>query len=281
MNTDKTRKARYRFEQTNIISFQDIPVNHFTVRAQYLFEITKDEVLSQWEESYYTLKQQLTDLEDFLSLSDKIRGKVRLKINKFGQITHILNPEELKMSWETAKRTELLENNLIKKAKNTKNAEYQELLNEGDEEFSDMELFKTNMSVYLYFRVILGQYLQVPFEQLEDETLNTFAFLFSGFPLEVQLHYSKPKISDTQVTIEQTGKVDKEKLDTLEMIRQYNKYYKSRIRYNFTEYDYDYRCTLILNKQDGLLDSAEVSIREIIKNNVTYEVIFSLKRVEL
>ncbi len=269
--------AHYRFKQINVIRYEDIPISNSTIRAQYLFERANHNVHTKCEESYYTFTPQQNKIGDFLSLSDQIRKEVYWRIDKNGEPLRILNEGELKESWENAKRETLPNNEFMN---SLDKEQYQKIIQAGDTEFQDMSLFIRNYRTNLFFRELFGQYLMKSPENFEFEKLQTMSNFFKDIVIEADLTYSKLKEDENFIFIVKESELDRNKLDEIEMVKQYNKLYKPKIKYDFTEYDYKYRATMKLNKEDGLLENLTLSLTEKIKNNLICDISFDLKRIE-
>ena len=117
-------------------------------------------------------------------------------------------------------------------------------------------------------------------ENYEFEKLQTMSNFFKDIVIEADLTYSKLKEDEKFIFIVKESELDRNKLDEIEMAKQYNKLYKTKIKYDFTEYDYKYRATMKLNKEDGLLENLTLSLTEKIKNNLICDISFDLKRIE-
>ena len=117
-------------------------------------------------------------------------------------------------------------------------------------------------------------------ENYEFEKLQTMSNFFKDIVIEADLTYSKLKEDENFIFIVKESELDRNKLDEIEMVKQYNKLYKTKIKYDFTEYDYKYRATMKLNKEDGLLENLTLSLTEKIKNNLICDISFDLKRIE-
>ncbi|QUI93615.1 hypothetical protein J5A64_11730 [Prevotella denticola] len=215
--------AHYRFKQINVIRYEDIPISNSTIRAQYLFERANHNVHTKCEESYYTFTPQQNKIGDFLSLSDQIRKEVYWRIDKNGEPLRILNEGELKESWENAKK-EVLPNNEFMNSLDKE--QYKKIIQAGDSEFQDMSLFIRNYRTNLFFRELFGQYLMKSPENYEFEKLQTMSNFFKDIVIEADLTYSKLKEDENFIFIVKESELDRNKLDEIEMVKQYNKLYK-------------------------------------------------------
>lgn len=117
-------------------------------------------------------------------------------------------------------------------------------------------------------------------ENFEFEKLQTMSNFFKDIVIEANFTYSKLKEDEKFIFIVKESELDRNKLDEIEMVKQYNKLYKPKIKYDFTEYDYKYRATMKLNKEDGLIENLTLSLTEKNKNNLICDISFDLKRIE-
>lgn len=280
-NLEFKKQARYRFKQTNVVKFENTPVSNSMVRAQYLFQIQDNIVHNQLEESHYSMQPQSIYLEDFLSLSDKVRNSIYFEINQEGKPLKILNMNKLKQSWESCKSNEIPNNEFMKSVKQQSSVKYKEIINAGDKEFNNMKFFLKNLENNLYFKEIFGQYLTKSFEDFKDENYKTISNFFKETIIEANLKYSKVSEEGNFITFRKVSELNRDKINEMDMIRQYDEMYKPNIKYNFSEYNYSYRVTSTINKEDELLDNIHITLFEKIKNNLSCSVNFELKRIEL
>ena len=271
-------KARYRFKQMNSIRFEDVPISSSTVRAQYYLERDGYKLHSKCEESYYTFTPQQNKIADFLSFSDQVRSDIHLQFDEDGKILKVLNEQELRENWEKTKDQSLAENEFMQ---SLTREQYDNIIKAGDAEFQDMQLFIRNLGTNLFFREILGQYLTRQPDNYMSENLKTLSNFFKDTTIEALLSYSKLKEDKDFVFIAKESTLNRDTLDELSMIRQYDELYKPKIKYNFTEYDYTYHVTIKLNKNDGLIENSSISLTEKIKNNMVCSIHFDLKRVDI
>jgi len=275
------KQARYRFKQVNVVKFEDIPVSHSIIRAQYIFQIKNNIIYNQFEESHYSMRPQSVHLEDFLSISDKIRGKIYFEINQEGKPINILNMDELTKNWEYFKKNEITGNPFVKEIKSQSYKNYEKLIEAGDKEFHDKNFFMRNLENNLYFREIFGQYLTKSFENFTTEKYESISNFFKETIIEANLKYSKVSENEFFFTFQKVSELNRERFNVPDMIRQYNEIYKPNVKYNFSEYDYSYRLTMTINKMDGLIENANIILIEKIKNNLSCNVNFELKRIEI
>lgn len=280
-NLEFEKQARYRFKQTNVVKFENTPVSNSMVRAQYLFQIQDNIVHNKLEESYYSMQPQSIHLEDFLSLSDKVRSSIYFEINQEGRPLRILNMNKLKQNWELCKNREIPNSEFMKSVKQESGEKYMQIINAGNREFDDMNFFLKNQENNLYFKEIFGQYLFKDFESFKDENYKTLSNFFKETTIEANLKYSKVSEEGNFLTFRKVSELNRDKINEMDMIRQYDEIYKPNIKYNFSEYNYSYRVTSTVNKEDGLLENIHITLLEKIKNNLSCSVNFELKRIEL
>lgn len=271
-------RARYRFKQMNTIRYEDVPISSSTVRAQYYIEREGYKLRSKCEESYYTFTPQQSKIADFLGFSDQIRKNIHLLFDEDGKILRVLNEQELRENWERTKGMSLAENEFMQSL--TKE-QYDHIVKAGDTEFEDAALFVHNLGTNLFFREMLGQYLTRHPDSYVSEKIKTSSNFFKDTTIEAVLSYSKLKEDRDFVFLVKESALNRETLDELSMIRQYDELYKPKIKYNFTEYDYTYHVTIKLNKNDGLIENSSIFLTEKVKNNMVCSIHFELKRIEL
>jgi uncharacterized Fe-S radical SAM superfamily protein PflX len=128
---------------------------------------------------------------------------------------------------------------------------------------------------------MLNGHLTKSIENFKTDKFYSMSNLFKGMKLESDIHYDKVNENEDIITFHKRSELNRDKLDEMAMIKQYDEIYKPKIKYNFTEYNYIYSSHVNINKHDGLIEHASVVLAKKIKNNLICSANCEINRIEL
>lgn len=202
-----------------------------------------------------------------------------IKINTAGRFLKIDNKEVLQKKWEQFKKHELSDIEFVKVIKQTKPQEYENLLKQGDLQFSELYDDEKDFNRDLFYLVLLDKYLKVPHDQLESEIYEYQSQLFPDVVVPMNMRYDILKIEGDLVTLRKVWETI-ESDELLEKISKgYEKYHQPLIKYKFSNYKLDMRNLFTFNHKTKVMINAELTIIENIENNIKSECIFNLKKI--
>ena len=248
--------ARFRCEQTNITKVLDNITFSSIIKTQYLLSEAK-------EKNHKTLHILLEDyipqvnpneLEVSFELVKPIeffKNNVKLMLDANGDVDKIINFNQIEREWIRFKKNELPNINFFNQIKAQSEESARDFIKMGNIEFSNESKFKEVLYKNLFYHIFLKVNKTIV---SEDE--NTIVFRL-------------------------VGNLEKNKISTEELEKQYNEIYKPMLKYSFTDYDYIYRITYTLSKSTGVLLDGKVLLDEKIKNNFECITQFDIKQVEL
>lgn len=274
-----SKEARYRFTQSNVVKLEDVPVSNSSIKAQYYLKKEGQKITLICEDSFYSFYPHVPNFDDFLSYNDTIKKQIEFQIaSSNGMPVNILNFDSLQQNWKIAKQKDLLKHNFIKMAPIE---EQDKVLQAGDLEYSNPDSFLKGISSGLFYKEIFGQYLVKNVEDFQDESMDTVSNFFRDVTIYNTLRHAKVREDENFITFKKVNIIDNSRLDEYQLIKEYNELYKEQLGYGFTEFAYDYRVTGTINKDDNLIQNMSILLSERVKNNLSCNVNFELKRIDL
>ncbi|MDH6252788.1 hypothetical protein M2347_002515 [Chryseobacterium sp. H1D6B] len=272
--------TRYRCEQNNLVLIDGNPNFSGQTKTQYLLSHKKNiglSLLNALLEDYISSVQPMgmEGAFELIKQIELIRDNI-VFTHADGKIEKIINLKELNNKWDIFLKETSNNIPFYNELKNKSPQVIKDFIDNGEKEFSDENVFSEVISKNLFYHIILKAYM--------GKGINEFSFiqqsqLFPNITMNLNVVKSLVSNDETTTTYRLVGTLDKSKLDENEIMNLYEELYQPIIKYSFTEFDYIYRITYVIENESGLLIESNASIKELVKNN--YEVItkFELRRV--
>lgn len=115
----------------------------------------------------------------------------------------------------------------------------------------------------------------------EEYSFTQMSQIFPEISLKINILRSVVSDNENTQTFRIVGSLDDSSFNKNSIKSLYEKLYQPIIKFSFTEFDFVYRITYEIEKENNVLLNASVSIKESVKNN--YDVItkYELRKVEL
>lgn len=276
-------KATYRTEQLNITRIEDDIKSYSELKKEYDVQYKIDEkiVSVKLNDFYYEFNPPaLSRIFDFISKIDYIRNDCVIGLNDYGRFSKIVDKKKQSEKWNSFKKEDLNYIEFVNVVKQTKPAEYENLINQGDIQFSENYSDKNDFNRDLFYLILLDKYLVSNPEDMKQEVDNYQSQLFPDVNVPMNLRYDIIKKENDIITVRKVWETI-ESSELLEKVNNaYEKYHQPLIKYKFTNYKLDMRCLLIYNNKTKIIEKAEMSIIENIENNIKSECIFNIKKIE-
>ncbi len=279
---EKSKEARYRIEQQNLIKIDGNIISSTGCKRQYHFLINNlnQTGFIKLEESHLDFgNTTLKSLAYFINKTDELTDEIKFKLNDKGKPVQIINEDYLKARWIYFKTNEMPDDPFVKEINDFDPQKVADMIKAGDDEFSNFELMKKNLEINLFYNIILDQYLfSSNYENFAYDNKTVSSHLFNT---QIDLSFASEVLSETEdtLTIKKTSNIVFANLH--DIATQYQQHYQPTIQYNFTNFDYLYEQSVIINKNDGLIDSALATVSETVKNNIESIAVFKLTRIKL
>lgn len=279
----KVKEARYRCEQLNISRINGETITfHSDIKTQYLFKIIPTLLQMRIKLEDYAFSVSPNYFQDGIDFSKQIetsiKNEITLSYDKQAKITDIHNIGELQNKWEKFRDVDIPQLKLYKELKSKAPEHAQDIIDSGNLEYhSPKELaavIDKNLFYHIMLRVNVG-------DELQKYTLVQYSQLFPKLELTTNVEKIKVKETNTLINYKLHGELDRSNINDGELRKLYDKYYKSIIKYAYTEFSYFYIINYSMEKETGLLFDAKVSLCEKIKNNFEAITEFVIRRIEL
>ncbi|GAB2703771.1 hypothetical protein GCM10027037_32070 [Mucilaginibacter koreensis] len=274
--------ARYRCEQININQVAGNTAFSSEIKTQYLLSATNSSNKSYYiklEDYLYALDPKTMEVAfQIVEPVEFIRNNIKFVQNTAGEITDVLNLEQLRNDWIKFKTDRLPHIDFFKQLQTQNSKTTDDMLNTGDAEFASSESFKSIIDKNLFYHILLKANAG---DALPDFTFNQLSQLFPGQYLDVDVEVKKVSENALTKAYVLTGHLNRHNISEEALKKQYDEIYKPLVKYNFTEFDYTYRITYTLDTATGILIDAYATMAEKIKNNYESITEFKIRRVEL
>ncbi|TWP23094.1 LysM domain-containing protein [Apibacter muscae] len=278
-----TQKARYRCNQNNLVTVDGKPHFSCEIKTQYLLSsLEKD------SKKYFkiNLEDYITSIEpdgigeafELIKQVEFLRKKIIFTQNNLGKISQIYNLKELKKNWDFFSNNEVKNIPFFQELEKRSPDTIKNFIKNGNKEFSNNEEISNILDKNLFYHILLKANLE---DELNDYIIEQQSQIYPTVKLKIKVINTKVSEDDLSTTYRLVGTLVKENLDEAILIKYYNEMYKPLIKYSFTEFDYIYRITYVIENKTGLMIHATASISEQIKNNYATVTKYDLKKVEL
>ncbi|GAA3518715.1 hypothetical protein GCM10022393_36030 [Aquimarina addita] len=279
-------KIRYRCEQKNTTHTDKSMVFHADMKKEYLTEFIKKDntilVNSVLEDYVYKTepKHFQIAMDSFRDL-EFVKENVLLKLDTNGKIQSIQNLEAIQDAWTSFRKDVLQYSDFFVELKKVNEQAAQDIIDSGNAEFGKEENLIKTYDKNLFYHLILDTYLVDISNVAEHKKIKFLSQIFQNIEVEVDIVETTVSEDDDFIHRRKVGTLQREKLDRDELIRQYDQFYKPMVEYNFTEYEYMYRLSYVIDKKTGFISEGRAVFSEKVKNNYEFTTEFNLKQVQL
>lgn len=277
------KQVRYRCNQDNLIIIDGTPNFSCELKTQYLLSTLNNE-----EQKYLNVKledyitsiqpQGMQEAFELIKQIELIRNQIIFTQDNLGKISKIHNLGTLENNWKRFLNKEVKNIPFFQELEKRSPDTIQDFIKNGNKEFSSNGELAEVLDKNLFYHILLKANLQ---DNLKEYILNQQSQIFPNIKLQIKVVKSIASEDDLSTTYRVVGTLNKEKLNEKELQKLYIEMYQPLIKFSYTEFDYIYRITYVIENKTGLLINASASLSEQVKNN--YETItkFELKKIEL
>ena len=284
---DKYQEVRYRCEQSVVIKSNELIVSHADTKREFVVKkgITAEHVLIQVNmvdniinikpESLLEATQLLVDFDNVKS------GNVLVAIDSStGMYKRILNHNEIILKWNDFKDS-LYEKYSFIRAEPNRQKLY-DFIDNAENMIKSHELLLQDLKTKLFFDLFFGKYLVTKQDLFNPYSRVFYSQLFEGVKIIMNLTQEVLRESPYMFLVKKHGEIDRKKLDLDTIIKMYDKKFKPRVKYKFSEYDYKIiENTIYSTGENYWIEQSNVSILERVKNNIDVLTDYRLKKIEL
>lgn len=272
----------YRTEMTVGTILEGIMVDNSTCKSQYRVNVDRKEleVSVVLEENHVTSSPQILQAGmELIAEIDEIKCDSKFKVNvETGQIEDIINYKEIISNWDLYKRNLESRKTVLKLSKDRKNID--DFVKGVEETLKSEKRLILDYKNKLFYELFFTENLVGNQDFTKSFSRTYYSTLFDKE--EVLLHFTCSIIEETEdiIKVRSVSEMDYPSLNMDKIVKLYDERIKPMVKFNFSEYNFSYRETLIWNKKDAILQESHVTIIEEVKNNIQLLIDFNLKRFE-
>ncbi|MET4084063.1 hypothetical protein ABIB40_004037 [Pedobacter sp. UYP30] len=283
VNVGESLFLKYRGEQTVVTRINGLVANHAETKREFHVNIDKSggQFIVEVALKDNIINFNPPQLEDAIALLcevDNIKCQVKVLVDEHaGKIKKVLNQGEIIKRWTKYKNDLNERYGFVRDETTRKNLK--SFIGLGEAQILDERLLIADLQTKLFFDVFFDRYLVNNEMQLDAYRRTFLSQLFDGHPVELDMIPFIMHETPETVTISETGKINKGKLDLDGIEKIYDTKYKPIIQYKFSEFDFKYTAKTVFNTKDNLIETAQVNIQEEVTNNVSVLISYSLKKL--
>ncbi len=274
---------KYRTEQVNSTTIEDEVRSHSELKKQFEVDIhPTDQCSVKLTDLHYEFTPPVMGkVYEFVSHTERIRNDIRFTLDNNGRLNKILNRDEIFDNWQLLKKNDLSSIEFIKTLKKDNKEQYNNMLEEGDKQFSPQnEAMEEDYHRDLLYLVLFDKHLTATdASKIEKEEYIYTSQLFPQVEVPMQVRYDVVDESEKSITIRKVADsiINDQLIKNIE--HQYNMLHKPLIKYSFTAYKLTFRTRYTLDKESRIINDAEVTIIEDVEHNIKSVCKFNLKRL--
>ena len=284
---DKT--VRYRCEQKVLNRIDGMVTSHSETQREFALsfdsKMKSRRFKAEATESFVKITPaNMSGALELINGIDVIKSGAEVMVDsQTGNICEVVNFEEIKKRWEE-RRSEMFRTiDLSREKAMEERRELEKFTDIIDAQFCDEPTFRKELVDKLFFDVFFDKYLvRGDFENCKFE--RTFhSFLFDQTPIETTLTQAVSTDKETGLKkISRYISFDDQRL--MRVVRHhimniYRERYQPIIKYNFTQYNYEFYHDILL-ADDGLPQDIKVNIIEEVRNNIEMLVTYQIRRLK-
>lgn len=276
------RNFLYRTEMTVGTVLEQVMVDNSTCKSQYKVGLDQNNTLAgvQLQEVHVKSSPQIMQAGmELIAEIDKIKCNSVFKLNAdTGKIEKIINYKAILDHWNRYKAGLESRKTVLKMSQNRKDIDDFIAGVEGilKPEKNLIEDYYNKMFYELFFtRHLLGN-----MDFLQEYSRTYYSTLFDKEEVTLKFIPTVLEETDEILKIRRVSEMDYPSLNMGRITELYDERIKPMVQFNFSEYNFSYRETLVWNKKEAVLQESHVTIIEEVKNNIQLLIDFNLKRVE-
>ncbi|KQM67156.1 hypothetical protein ASE74_06730 [Pedobacter sp. Leaf216] len=281
-NSFKAGKARYRSEQLVVIKVDGIIENHADTKLEYTVEkiIKENQLLVDVKLVDQIVKIQpeyLQDSFDLMSKIDLIKSNALIAVNPInGKIDKIENIEQIRENWDSFKKDVIKNTSFIQSDEMKKSIFI--YLNNTEPQFIQENLIQ-DFQIRPFFDLFFDRYLVSKNFTVNNNTKLYYSQLFDRLPIELDFENTISSETPETITILKSGSLNRKNLNINDFEKIYDLRYKPRIGFKFDGYDFTHRIQISYDQADEVLLDAQMTINEVVKNNIEVFVDYKIRRI--
>lgn len=272
----------YRTEMTVGTILEGIMVDNSTYKSQYRVGLSNNNLQSSvvLEESHVTSSPKALQAGmELLAEVDEIKCNSIFKVNsQTGKIENIINYKEIISNWDKFKNGLSSRNTILKLSQNQK--DIVDFVKGVEALIKPENNLIQDYYSKMFYEVFFTEHLVGEKDFTRSYYKAFYSTLFNNEEITLNFTASLIEENDDVLKVRRVSELDASNLNMNKIVALYDERYKPMVKYNFSEYNYSYRETLIWNKKDDILQESHITVIEEVKNNIQLLIDFKLKKVE-
>ncbi|GAA0717864.1 hypothetical protein GCM10009430_15290 [Aquimarina litoralis] len=274
----------YRTVQTNATKIEDEVRSHSELKKQYKIqlELQNKQASALLNDLHYEfMPPVMGKVYEFVSKTEEIRNNIQFSLDNDGRLSKILNREEIFENWLAFKKNELKDIEFIKSLKKDNPGQYQNILKEGEQQFSPSNsMMEQDYHRDLLYLVLFDKHLTAKdLNKIPGEEYMYTSQLFPQVKVPMEIRYDVIEENEKSITIRKVADsiLDDSLLQEIET--QYDTLHKPLIKYSFTTYALTFRTRYTIDKTSRIINDAELTIIEDVEHNIQSTCKYSLRKL--
>lgn len=276
------RNFLYRTEMIVGTVLEQVMVDNSTCKSQYKVGLDQNNTLAgvQLQEVHVQSSPQIMQAGmELIAEIDKIKCNSVFRLNAdSGKIEKIINYKAIMKEWDHYKDGLESRKTVLKMSQNKKDI---------DDFIAGVETIikpeKNLIEDYynkMFYELFFTKHLLGNTDFLQEYSRTYYSTLFDKE--EVILKFTSTVLEETDeiLKIRRVSEMDYPSLNMGRIVELYDERIKPMVQFNFSEYNFSYRETLVWNKKESVLQESRVTVIEEVKNNIQLLIDFNLKRIE-
>ncbi len=283
-NKKKIYNNKYRTEQTNSTSIESDVKSFSLLKKEYDITVNLESLEGKvnLNDLYYDFKPPMMGkVYEFISETEFIRNNnIEFTLTSDGRLEKIINKEDLHNSWMDFKGDKIKTIDFINTLKKQNEEEYQNLIRQGDAQFSvSNKNMENDYEKDLIYLVLFDKHLTQDLKSIPDEENLFQSQLFPRVRMPIKVRYDI--INETEKTLEirkvAEAVIDEDIVEQIE--REYDEIHRPLIHYKFSSYKLTYRVRYEVDKITRIINTAEMVIIEDVENNLQSLCRYKVKKI--
>lgn len=277
-----SQNFNYRTDLTVATKLENSIIDNTTYKSQYNVKIDdrRHFISVILDESHvYSSPELVQKGMELIADIDKIKCNSIFQISQdTGNVIKILNYNEIIDNWKKFK----LNFNNVKSVMNL--AKAQQDINDFITKVESLIIPEQNLindyKTKMFYEVFFNQFLVGNGDFSEGHSKTFYSTIFDQEPVKLNITSTVIEENEEIIKVRRVSTMDASTINLEKMINLYDERIKPSVKYNFSEYKYSYRETLIWNKKENILQDTHITVIEEVKNNVQLLIDFNLKLIE-
>ncbi len=272
----------YRAELTVATKLENAIIDNTTYKSQYNVKLDQKRnfVSVILDENHVFSSPELVQKGmELIADIDKIKCNSIFQISQeTGEIIKILNYDEIIKNWNRFKSKFNSTNSVMNLSKTQQ--DIHDFITTVESLIIPEKNLIRDYDTKMFYDVFFNQFLVGKGDFSEGFSKTFYSTIFDQQPVSLNFTSSIIEENEDVLKVRRVSSMNLDSLNLEKIIKLYDERIKPSVKYNFYEYKYSFRETLIWNKKENILQDSHITVIEEVKNNVQLLIDFNLKLIE-